>query len=224
MGQGYRQILGIILAVILVVQAVAAAPVTGAATLIGPRNVTVSAAGVTTEGWFLYGETCGHESWSTSTVTEVGGNIEITITGNPLYPQVQYCYKACDATGCGASLTFTMPTPTPIPQTTLGRMLTNMTQSHLNPVYASTWILDPYTWVSPIAVVVGLTLFAYYFGLWWRNRGTAIPAIVGIITGGFMIYGTSGLRLGVPVEFVMVAEGILYASIAGLLLSLIKRG
>lgn len=213
----------LILAVMMVlVSSVSALPTTGAASLIGSNNVTLTAAGVTTTAWFEYGMTSGALIWKSPNDTATGAYSK-RIYGSPLMGGQTFYYRACDVTGCGAELSFTMAVVTPQPQTTFGYIYQNVTESGFNPVLIGANAMAPYMWpVEPAnSVVWGLIFLCIFAGLWMRGRDVTIPVILGFIVGFIALNPVYGI--GVPAPFSGIAQGIVYASLAGIIMALFKK-
>jgi hypothetical protein len=211
---------------ILAAPHVGALPTTGAATLVGSNNVTVTSSGAATTCWFEWGMlTDGEESWSTPNQTPVGGVCTKTIKGSPLVGGSVFYYRVCDVTGCGADATFTTAAVTPIPTTTYGAIFDNLTDNQMDITMVSYQATAPYMWLVPgNAVLVWGLLFSFIFmGMWLRGRDVTVPTIVGFLIGSFIFMGNYGLQLGIPGEIAELGQGIMYAAIAGILLSLIKK-
>ena len=91
-------------------------------------------------------------------------------------------------------------------------------------------LLLPYAWLFPataqglaISIVTALALFAVYYGLAVRTHGVAVPVILGVIGAPYFLYASQGMNLGIPVEFQGIAQGIFYASVAGILLIILRK-
>jgi uncharacterized membrane protein YGL010W len=109
-------------------------------------------------------------------------------------------------------------------------MVDNITRSKGNILFLATNIWVPYTWLFPanaastaISIVVGVMLFFVYWGFWRRGRSIIGPVIIGLLTAPLFLYANTGMHLGIPPEFQAIAQALLYASIAGLFLSFLKR-
>lgn len=214
------KIFAAIIAWVLICGMVSAVPTTQPATLISSNNVTFTGNGMTSPNWFEYGMTSGYLSWKTPNQTSVG-TVSYTALGSPLIGGQIYYYTACDGTGCGAEETFTLAQVTPQPQTTFGYVYENITQSGFDPAIIAYDAVQPYFWVSPQAVVWGLLFFFIFAALWIRGRDVTIPAILGLITGFMVFNPTYGVMM--PAEFIGMSQGIAYASLAGIVLSIFKK-
>jgi hypothetical protein len=200
---------------------VLAVPTTGAAGLVGSNNATLFLTGGSGTNWFEYGQKTGSLTWRTPNTS----NSNYTVYGSPLLGATKFYYRACDNTGCGAESSFTTVALTPSPQTTFGAALNNMTQSNYDIEVIAGNSIAGYFWLVPTfpTIVWGLLFFAIYLGLWIRERDLVVPVILGLITGSFVMFSDSGLSLGLPIEFLSIAQGITYAAVAGIVLSIMKR-
>ena len=212
------------------VYVVDAVPETGAATAVGNNNFTLAMSGASGDSWFQYGTNANNLNIWTE-ITASGGSITWTELGSPIQPSTHYYYVVCDITGCD-------PTPhtldtlamVPMPTSTLGTGIQNMTRSRFNLLYMPNNLLIPYGWLFPsdqqgtaLALMAGMIFMFIYIGIWLRTRSVAAPVVMALLTTMFLISNTSGLQLGIPVEFMNIAQGLLYASIAGVLLAFLKK-
>lgn len=211
----------IILILLCLITSVSAIPTTQAATLIGYNNATLNMAGGVAPMWYEWGMISTPLSWITTNDTLSSQ----TITGSPLLGNKLFYYRACDSTGCGATLSFTTLPITPQPQTTFGTSYDNITKSQFNVETMMGESISSYFWAVPTfpTIVWGLLFLGIYLGLWIRERDLTVPVIIGLITGSFIMFGDVGLNLGIPVEFQEIAMGITYAALAGIILALMKR-
>jgi len=210
---------------------VGAIPSGTTATDVGNNNVTFSATGFDAAGgWFEYG--MSPDTLNVWTTAQAGGGaITWTEYGSPLTSGETYYVAGCDMTGCDPSLaTFTLLNATPLPSTTFGYLITNATENKFNLLKILPNIMLPYAWLFPqnavalgISITVALVLFAIYYGLAVRTRGVAVPVIMGVIGAPYLLYTNQGMNLGIPVEFQAVAQGIFYASLAGILLVISRK-
>jgi hypothetical protein len=113
-----------------------------------------------------------------------------------------------------------------MPTTTFSTIFYNLTESGFD-IQLLPWnAVQPYMWLlTPgFETIVWFMLFmAIYLGFWLGGRSLTIPSIVGLISGVFLWYGTSGLQLGLPAGMASVAQGIMYASIAGMIVGILKK-
>jgi hypothetical protein len=215
---------------LLLILSVQAVPTINPASAIGNNNFTLSATGCTGDCWFEYGIIPNSLVIWSSVYTPTGGSITSTEQSAPIEPSMTYYAAACDSTGCGNIVSFTTLEFTPLPVSTLGAAVSNMTRSKFNILYLPNDILVPYTWLFPqsqaamaITIIFGIIFFFIYVGLWLRQRGVVGPVIIGLLTSSSIMFSNRGLNLGIPVEFQAIAQALLYASLAGLFISLLKR-
>lgn len=198
--------------------------------LVGNNNATFTAGGGTDPAWFQYGlSPTTLNVWTPN--LSAGGSFTWTEYGSPLTSGLTYYVAGCDNTGCDPTpASFTMLPATPLPVTTFGLMITNATRNKFNTLMFATNLLLPYAWLFPttaytlaISIMTALILFAMYYGLAVRTRGVAVPVILGVIGAPYFLYANQGMNLGIPVEFQSIAQGIFYASLAGILLVLLRK-
>ena len=204
---------------------VSALPTTNAATLVGTNNATLSATGVTTEGWFEWGEVQDSLYWKTPNVTASGGSISYRIHSAPLFGSSVFYFRVCDGTGCGNTLSFTTGTVTPIPTQNLGAMYTNMTENGYDMLSIGQHLVDPYIWnpEMPLTIIFMLVFSPIFIGVWLRSRTVVVALILGFISGSFILYANAGLNLGFPAEVVSLAQALCYVAFAGAVLYIVHR-
>lgn len=201
-----------------------ATPITGAATDITSNGFNVSVTGVTgTDCWVIWGDGAGLENWATANATATAGSASIQVIGAPIYGSEKVYYIACDPTGCGNEQTTTIATVTPVPQTTYGILMKNITNSRFDPKVIISSLGSGYTANAPFVVIIGIALFFYMIGQWMRTRSVRLIAIVGVLLAPFVMLGSNGLYLGIPSVGVMLAKGLLAAALAGVLFSFMRR-
>ena len=218
----------LLLVLLTIIPAVAFAIPSGTSvSLISNNNATFSASGFAGDNWFEYGMSPTTLNVWTSNTTESTW----TEIGSPLTSGETYWVAGCDSTGCDPSpVSFTMLPATPLPYTTFGYLITNATRNKFNTIMFVTNMVLPYTWLFPanaialaISIITMLVLFALYYGYAVRTRGVAIVAVLAVLTSGYFMYASQGMHLGIPVEAQGIAQGLFYASIAGILLILLRK-
>ena len=80
-----------VLVICVLSSSVSALPTTGAATLIGTNNATLAATGVTTTGWFEWGQYQNSLYWRTSNVTASAGAISYPFSVMFVYIAPRFC-------------------------------------------------------------------------------------------------------------------------------------
>jgi hypothetical protein len=203
-------------------QAIPGAPVVAGIT---SNGAVFTNAGAASPCWYTWGPLGnGMELWKTPNTTASGGVCTRIINGSPLNAGSVYWVKSWDTTGNSTlDTTFTTLAIVPNPTTTYGNIYRNVTETGFDPINIARNTLSPYWWVSPMSFVWGFLFFVIYVGYWIRGRGVIIPALLGFCTGSLFLYSNMGLNMGIPVEFVAIAQGVAYASIAGVILGLIKK-
>jgi len=219
----------ILVAALFLVGIVGAVPAGTAVSAIGNNNATFSANSAASHAWFEYGMTPTTLTVWTANVT-AGGVYTWTEVGSPLTSGETYYVAGCDDTGCDGPVEFTILDATPLPTTTFGKLVTNATASRYNILAMIIHIPMAYTWLFPasnsalaISIVAGLVFFAIFFGLAMRTRYAAIPVLIGLVSAPYLLYQNQGLNLGIPLEFQAVAQGLMYAAVAGILILILKK-
>jgi hypothetical protein len=203
-----------------------AVPTTGAATLVGSNNATLSATGGGTTGWFTYGTNPGNEYWTTPNITiPAGGAFTYRIAHSPLTGNTLWYFTACDETGCGSENSFITTAVTPIPRTNLGGFYRNITESGFDIPNMATNLIAPFRWNPniPLTIIFMLLFSPIFIGIWLRSRTVLIAMITGFITGSFILYANTGLQLGMPPEIIVVSQAICYIAFAGIVLYILHR-
>ena len=219
------------LCLFLMVSSVSAIPTTGAATSIGNNNFTLNCAGASGDTFAKWGtHPVNFKVW-TENVSPSGGAASINAYGSPIMPSTTYYATCCDSSGCDSTpVSFATAAYTPLPVSTLGSAIDNMTRSRFNILYIPEHILTPYAWLFPedervmgLTVIFGIMFFFVYVGLWLRTRSVATGIVIGLLTASFVLFANEGLGLGIPVEFQAIAQALLYASLAGVFLAFLKK-
>jgi hypothetical protein len=205
---------------ILIVPAIAL-PTTTAATSVNSNGAILHSTGAANPMWFMYGQKTGSLSWRTPN----SSYDNYTVYGSPILGNTKFYFKACDATGCGSELFFTTSAITPQPTTTFGAALQNITNNPSDIDTLAGNSIASYFWLIPTfpELVWGILFFGIYLGLWIRERDLVVPVILGLLTGSFIMFGDAGLGLGIPPEFQSIAQAMVYASLAGIILTWMKR-
>jgi hypothetical protein len=224
----------VIIFLLLIVGLVGALPTTLAASDIGNNNFTLNASGANGTTFFKYGTNPARLNlWTSSGTPDGSGYYSSVEVGSPIMPSTLYYVSACDSTGCSANnVSFTTLAAVPLANTTMGAAISNMTKNRFNLLYLPANIAIPYGWLFPsdtgsqstaLQIVFGMIFFFIYVGLWLRTRSVATGVIIGLLTSSFILFSNQGLNLGIPIEFIAIAQGLLYASLAGVILAWLKK-
>jgi hypothetical protein len=209
---------------ILCAGVVSALPTTGAATGINSNGFNSTATGVTgTEVWGMYGDKPGYENWLVPPVPAAAGTGLVSFIGTPLFGGEVVYFQVCDSTGCGNEQTVTIPAVTPMPTTTYGQLLKNITNSRFNPLVISASMQSALTVVAPFTIVIGIALFFFMIGIWMRTKSVRMIAILGILIAPFVMVSGQGLYLGIPSTGIFVIKGLLAAGLAGILFAFMRK-
>jgi len=206
----------IILTMVIVVQG---APVTSNVTGITANQVTFSATGTGSDGWFEWGQfSGGYYHWTTLNQT-YSGSFSDTQLGIPMLTSQTYYVRACDDTGCGNEVEWTVPRSNLPNRTSFGAGMMQVLKSGFNTSVIIPTILAPYTDVTPggAPVVWGLLFFFIFAGYWLRSKDIFIPMLLAMALGGTIWMGTSAI--GVAPEFAHIGQGLLIAAMAGAFVS-----
>jgi len=208
---------------VLFVQMVSAVPTGGAATGITSNSFNVSVSG--SDGgdtWISWGQAPGCHGWGSSYAT---GDGTIMVYGAPIIGGSTVYYVACDSTGCDSNeQTLAIPTITPVPTTTFGVWYRNMTNRHFAIDSIAPNILPGYLATGMSATLLwGIMFFFIMFGFWFRTRSVRLVIIMAFLMSVFILTPTAGLMLGAPLMFQYVAQGLMAAAIAGILVSFIRK-
>ena len=214
-----------LIAVFLLCGVVSAIPSVPAVSSITSNSAVFTNTGAGSPCWYMWGsQSNGMELWKTGNKTAVGGVCTAQINGSPLNSASIYYVKSYDTTGNSTlDTTFTTLAIVPNTITTYGAIYQNVSETGFNPMFIAANTLAPYYWVSSTVFIWGFVFFIIYVGYWIRGRGVLIPVILGFCSGSLFLYSNAGLGLGLPLEFIAIAQGICYASVAGVLLNMIKK-
>jgi len=197
-----------------------AVPTTDAVSDISTTQATFNANGGDSDGWFEWGGYSGGYHWTTPNQTIPGTGIyyEVQI-GAPMLTGETYYVRACDNTGCGAEVSWSVPESELPAKTNYGRGFISMARSGFNTTTILGVIVAPYTMTMPGgAPAVWMVLFLFIFaGYWLRPRDIFIPCMLAMIAGGFIWISGSGL--GVPPDVMPIGQGLFYAAITGIVVS-----
>lgn len=208
----------------ILVGIVSAIPNTGVATGITSNGFNSTLTGVTgTDCWIEWGDFPAGENWATPNATAVAGTVDIPVLGSPIYGGESVYYTGCDLTGCGNEQRVTIAAITPMPTTTFGKPLTNITRSRWDIQVIMFSLLSGYTTVTPSTVLFGIAFLFLMIGIWMRTKSVRLIAVLGIIISPFIMYTSSGLMLGMPSIGQAVAQGLLAAGLAGVLFSFMRK-
>jgi hypothetical protein len=219
----------ILFIILLVLVPVAIATPSGLSVSGVTNNAANFTASNTGDSWFEYGMSATTLNvWTPN--QSASGSYTWTEYGSPLTSGRTYYVAACDSTGCTSPSSFTLSGATPLPTTTFGYMISNLTQNKGNTLmFVMNWLL-PYAWLFPlqasalaISIVTALALFAVFWGMAARTKGVAVPIIVCVIAAPYLLYANQGMHLGIPSDFLAIAQGIFYAGLAGIILIIMRK-
>ena len=152
-----------------------------------------------------------------------GGNFSIYVQGLPLMAGQTYYYRWTNGTYSSASeLSFTMAAVGSVPPPTFGNAYQTIRAGGLNITALPFVSTSPYTDLMGNQIVWGLIFAFIFIGYWIMSEDITIPVILGLITSGSLLYGGT-LSLGIPPEFVNIAQALLIISVIGLIYTLIRK-
>jgi hypothetical protein len=222
----WRGLAVMVFSLLAICSTVAAAPVTGAVSLISSNNATIAVAGITGDVvWVMWGQgPGGGEVWATPNQTATGGVASVTIQGAPILGDTVYYASACDVTGCDTGYaTFTTLPVTPPPVPGFGAAFSSIVASHFNLVLIGGYLFSAYTNLMPTSVMFGLLFGIITLGIWDRTKSVRTIAITMCIISPFIVTSGAGLYLGLPLVEQAIGQALLAAGLAGILLSFIKK-
>jgi hypothetical protein len=213
---------GLFLAFLLITSGAHAVPTVGAATAISSNNFTVAiTASDGGDVWVVWGGAIGNEIFGSQIQT---GDCSLTVYGAPLMGGQTIWYKACDSTGCGNERSLTIPAITALPTPTFGNAYRNMSARHFSIDSIAPNILPGYMATGISATLLwGILFFFVIFGFWLRTRSVRMALMVGLLMAAFILTPTAGLMLGAPLLFQYVAQSLMAAAIAGIVLTFIRK-
>lgn len=201
-----------------------ALPTTGDPTLVGSNNFTVPVTGASGYAYVIWGQSSGNNNWMSENQSVTGGVANVIVWGSPLIGGRTVYYKACDATGCGAEKTVSIPEVTPLPVPSYGDLLRRIMQSHFAlPNITAEMPAALTTTGAPIMLFWAIIYIAVFAGLWLRTRTVRLSLIVGFLAIPFIVNSTTGLMLGMPVSLQIVMNGMMAAAIAGTIYGFVKK-
>ena len=211
------------LPILLILVCVASAvPVAGAASSVGTNNFTVAVTG--SDGgdvWIAWGQAVDADPWSSMIIT---GDGSIEVAGAPIIGGSTVYYHACDSTGCGNVQSVIIPSITPLPKTNFGDLYTNLTNNRFKITIIPVNLVKAYEQTQvPIMILAGVVFFFLFFGFWFRTRSVRLTLILGLLMAAFVVTPSAGLFLGAPLAFQLVAQGLMAAAIAGVVISFIRK-
>jgi hypothetical protein len=216
--------IAVILAGIILCGVALAAPVAAPGGDINSNGFNVTATGVTgTDVWGEWGDLPGYQNWNTPNYSATAGTATVQFLGTPIFGGEIVYYKVCDPTGCSAEQHLTILAVTTMPTSTFGIPMRNITNSRFDPKVIIASLGSGLTTVAPFTVVIGIALFFFMIGVWFRTKSVKLIAILGILMAPFVMLGTTGLYLGIPSVGVLLAKGLVSLAIAGILFSWMRK-
>jgi len=220
----------ILIVMVMLVMPVLALPTAPSVSSITGGGASFSSTGGSTTCWFRWGGSNQSPEWKTANKT-CSGAFSGSQQGSPFYFCQTYYAQACDTTGCSATTKFVSgPSTTVVIPTQLAAPWTNITENNYDIPTIITNIPVPLMWVSPadavmlLALDAGLFLMFYFVGLWLRQRRVELPVLLFMILLAFLLTPQVGFHWGLSREFAEVAQMACYVCLAGMVVSLFKKG
>ena len=191
------------------------------------KNVTLngwSGAGNLTY-WFEYGRLTGMDPYPFKTDNLTGGgNFSIRLEGLPLITDKTYYARCCNDTACSyTEISWTMSAPVvPVPTYYGAAYDTLTTGRKLNITNMPFVATSPYTGIMGSQITWGLIFAFIFLGYWFMTENVELPVILGLITSGSLLYAGT-LSLGIPPEFITIAQAMMIVSVIGLIYTLLRR-
>ena len=175
--------------------------------------------------WFEYGRLSNMAAYPfrSDNITS-GGNFTQFIEGLPLLTSQTYYGRLCNATYCSASeVSWTMDPATPIAATTHAKAYnTLIAGGKMNLTQLPFSMAAPYTDLMGNHIVWGLIFAFLFIGYWFMTESVELPVLLGAISSGSILYAGS-LSMGIPPEFVNIAQALMIVSVIGLIYTLLRR-
>ena len=226
----YRPILLIVI-LITVIGSVSAGQLTDdwlntGATAANAKNVTLTGwnAGENMTVWAEFGLVSGptYYPWKSENVT-TGGNFSVYIQGLPLMAGQTYYYRWTNYSYSSTlERSFTMGAVGYVQAPEFAKAYNTIRARGLNLTNLPFAATSPYTDLMGNQMVWGFIFGLIFLGFWIMTEDVTIPVILGLITSGSILYGGS-LSLGIPPEFVNIAQSLLIISVIGLIYTLIRK-
>jgi hypothetical protein len=203
-----------------------AVPTISSPSSITSSNVTFAIAGASGETYVGYGEYPNGETWKSENFTSP---TSITAWGSPILGGTKYYAKACDQTGCGNEVSYTMAAITPLPTYHFDAGMNSIISSHFNLAYMGGYVVAAYVNSNPAlggfppSVFVGFIMGCIIVGFWRKTKSTRLISILLMILGPLIMYPNVGLYLGMPAVMQSLGAILFALGFAGVMLSFVKK-
>jgi hypothetical protein len=203
-----------------------ATPTTGAASGVNSNGFNTTTTGITgTDNWIWWGGSAGNEMFVSPNTTAVAGSALNQVTGSPVMGSMKIYFRACDTTGCGSELSTTTSAITPLPTTTFGKHLKNITDNHFSSIVIINELGNSAAGSTgaPTQVLLAVIYLFVIIGIWHGTKSVKIPLIMGLLFVPLIISPTVGLMLGMPAVAVQVASILMGLAIGGVLFIIARK-
>ena len=208
----------LLIALLMMFVVVQAQPVTLPVTNVSGDYAYFSATGSGSIGQIQWGVmNTGNNIWATPNQSYSGSFNDFQY-GPPMLTSTTYYVRACDDTGCGNYVSWTTPAAIPVNQTSYGAQLYGMLHKGMNPWVILSGIASPYTTAMPggAPIAWGVLFFFVLAGYWLKPKDILIPCLLTFMCGG-ALWMSGGL--GIDPMMMSLGQGLLYASLAGIVVS-----
>lgn len=216
-----------LIGLILLVSVASALPTTLAVTNITAGSATFSGTGGVAPCWFSFGY--GTNMYWTTPNQSVSGAFSDIQTGSPMLAGTSYNVRACDSTGCGNIVSFSVPKATMINATHYGTAAFKIMRSGFNLYTASQLVITPYAeglsgsssvfTTGAASYVWGIFFTFIFIGYWLRGKGIMMPAILAIMAGTVIVASP----IQVDPMFISMGFPLLAIGLAGVFVSWISN-
>ena len=174
--------------------------------------------------WFEYGRNTGNEYPFRSPNLTGGGNVSVYIEGLPLITGRTYYGRLCNESECSAlEISWTMGAAGMVPPTTYAKPYTTLMAGGRINITNIPWAATaPYTDLMGTQLVWGLIFALLFIGYWFVTENVEMPTILGLLTSGSILYAGT-MSLGIPPEFVNIAQALMIVSVLGMVYTIFRR-
>ena len=175
--------------------------------------------------WFEYGRKSAMDPYPFKTANLTGGgNFSLLVEGLPLISNQKFYARLCNGSVCSLTeISWTMAAHGLMPaETYASAYQTLVAGNRINITQLPFTAMSPYTSLMGNHIVWGLIFAFIFLGYWFMTETVEIPVILGLISSGSILYAGT-LSLGIPPEFVNIAQALMIVSVIGLVYVLLRR-
>ena len=134
-----------------------------------------------------------------------------------------YYAKACDSTGCGNQISFTMATITPVPTSSFDAGYNGIVSTHWGITSLPMYLLLAYTRSVPATIIWGIIFGAIICGFFRKTKSVRLISILMLVLSPLIMSSSTGLMLGMPLVMQSMGAVMFAAGLAGIGLSFVKK-